>query len=153
MKIIPAVKGHSLHLTGCVVAIGNCDGVHLAHQALLNQARKLARRLKTPAVLYTFWPHPAKVLAPHLAPALISTARQKLETLKKINLIDAVLVETFNSAFARMTPEQFFYKVILRRLKARALVVGYDFTFGADRAGNAHVIRKPDLNSADTLTY
>lgn len=111
----------------------------MAHQALLQRACEVARRLKKLAVLYTFWPHPAKILSPQLAPPLITTAPQKLIVLKKTG-IDAVVVEKFHSTFAKMTPEEFFDKVLLKNLKARALVVGYDFTFGAHRAGNAQLL-------------
>lgn len=139
MKILRSSEAARGRFRGCAVAIGNCDGVHLAHRTLLDRTREIARRIRGPALLYTFWPHPAKVLAPHLAPPLILTSGQKLEVLRSTRL-DAVIVERFDRRFSQMSPEAFFAKVILKRLAARALVVGYDFTFGAGRTGNAQLL-------------
>ena len=123
---------HSLsaapELAGCALCLGNFDGVHLGHQALFETARSLA----TPAVL-SFHPHPGKVLQPSLAPKLITTHERKLELLAEHG-IAAAFILPFTLEFARTAPAA-FESSVLDALKARHLVVGSDFTYGAARRG------------------
>jgi len=120
---------------GSAITLGNFDGLHEGHRALLKKLILEAKKRKIPSVLYTFHPHPVKVLSPQSAPSLINTLDQKIEMLRNLNL-DAVVFEKFSKPFARNSAEDFFHKIILGTLKAKALMVGYDFTFGANREGN-----------------
>ena len=124
----------------CALTIGNFDGVHRGHQALLTRVREAANRLGVESAVMTFEPHPREFFA-HLAgdlskaPARIANLRDKLQSLEK-NGIDRVIVEHFNAHFASMSPQDFIEKVLVQGLHARWLMVGEDFCFGAKRAGN-----------------
>jgi riboflavin kinase/FMN adenylyltransferase len=119
-----------------VVALGNFDGVHLGHQAILRSALERARDLDGSAFALTFDPLPAKVLAPDRAPRLILTGADKAELLAKSG-IDGVIVLSFTLALSRLTPREFAQKYLHERIRARAVVVGHNVSFGHQRAGNA----------------
>ncbi|HWN68038.1 MAG TPA: bifunctional riboflavin kinase/FAD synthetase, partial [Haliangium sp.] len=122
------------------VAIGNFDGVHLGHRRLLDTAVHAARSLHGDAVVFTFEPHPAAVLAPHKAPPLLTSAARKLELLAQAG-IDACVLEPFTRELADMSPEAFLQSILVDILGARHIVVGYDFTYGRDRAGTTESLR------------
>jgi riboflavin kinase / FMN adenylyltransferase len=128
-------------LAAPAVALGNFDGVHEGHARLLSAARAAADRLGGDAVVYTFEPHPARVLAPELAPPLITTTDRKLELLSGAG-IDVCVLEPFDRALAEITPEDFARQVLLEVLGARQVVVGYDFTYGHQRRGNVATLRE-----------
>jgi riboflavin kinase/FMN adenylyltransferase len=122
------------------VAIGNFDGVHLGHQRLMQTALAEARALGGEAVVLTFDPHPAKVLAPQLAPPLLTTRARKLE-LVAAQGIDACLLEPFTRELAATTPDAFVERLLVGGLGARHVVVGYDFTYGQKRSGTVETLR------------
>ena len=121
-------------LRGPAVAIGNFDGVHRGHAALLARARGFADAHGGEAVALTFDPHPTQVLAPHVAPRLITTLARKLELLAQHGL-DATVVEPFTAALAALSAPAFVEQVLVRALGARHVIVGHDFTYGKGRAG------------------
>jgi riboflavin kinase/FMN adenylyltransferase len=123
-----AIRGGSL-------TIGNFDGVHLGHHALLAAAREEARVLSGPAAALTFEPHPAKVLSPDMAPRLMTTLPRKLELLAEAGL-DATLIQTFDRSFAALSARDFVEGILLRDLGVRSVVVGEDFSFGRGRSGS-----------------
>jgi len=119
-----------------VCAIGNFDGVHVGHQKLIALARaRAAARGATTAIL-TFDPHPAKVLAPRLAPPLICTPARKRELLAALG-VDLLWLERFDEHTAAQSAESFVTATLVGSLRAREVVVGYDFTYGQGRTGNA----------------
>ncbi len=118
------------------VAIGNFDGVHLGHQALLATASRLAHAAGGETVVLTFDPHPARFLAPALAPPMLVTLERRMELLAEAGA-DAVVVEPFTAEFAALPADRFIAEVLRGDLDARHVVVGWDFTFGAGRQGNA----------------
>jgi riboflavin kinase/FMN adenylyltransferase len=120
---------------GPAVAIGNFDGVHRGHQRLFERTRELARAVGGESVVLTFDPHPAKLFAPALAPPLISPLDRKLELIADAG-IDACVVATFDHTLAALSPEEFVDQILVGELSARAVCVGYDFTFGKGRAGD-----------------
>jgi riboflavin kinase / FMN adenylyltransferase len=122
------------------VAIGNFDGVHLGHQALLERARARAAALGGESAALTFEPHPAVVLAPHLAPRLITTTERKLELIAAAG-IEVCVVEPFDRGLAGLAPEGFARSVLADAIGARSVVVGFDFTFGHRRAGTTALLR------------
>nr|HEX4315223.1 bifunctional riboflavin kinase/FAD synthetase [Kofleriaceae bacterium] len=131
------VRGHEhANWPGAAVAIGNFDGVHLGHRALLARARALGPR----AVALTFDPHPGAILSPTGAPPAITPLPRKLELLADAGA-DAALVEPFTRELAALDPEAFVDRVVLGAARARAIVVGYDFRYGAQRAGDVHTLR------------
>ena len=124
----------------CALAIGNFDGVHRGHQALLAQLRAAADRLGVDAAVMTFEPHPREFFAMKSgditrAPARIANLRDKLQSLANAG-VDRVIVEHFNAQFAALSPEDFVEHVLVEGLHARWLLVGEDFCYGARRAGN-----------------
>jgi len=135
-------RGHSRPLPAPVVlAIGNFDGVHLGHAALLDRLRQEAeRRALVPTVL-TFEPHPREFFAPESAPARLSTLREKLELLGDAG-VRQTMICPFNAAFAALTAEDFVQQVLLRSLGVRHVIVGEDFRFGRGRAGDTVMLRE-----------
>lgn len=122
-----------------VVALGNFDGVHLGHRAILKAAVERARAAAGTALALTFEPQPAKLLSPERAPRLIVAPEDKLEMLAAAGL-DAVIVLDFTLALSRLTPREFARDYLVGRIGAREVVVGHSVSFGHRRAGNAAVI-------------
>jgi riboflavin kinase/FMN adenylyltransferase len=122
-----------------VVAIGNFDGVHLGHRRIFEHARERAAALSGQACVLTFEPHPAKVLAPDLAPPLITLLPRKLALIAESG-IDLTIVEPFDAVFAARPPESFVDEVLVLALGVREVVVGADFTYGRGRAGTVETL-------------
>jgi riboflavin kinase/FMN adenylyltransferase len=118
------------------VAVGNFDGVHRGHQALVSAAVARARAAGGPAVVLTFDPHPARVLRPAHAPAALTTLAQKEELLAGLG-VDRLAVLRFDAELARLSPEEFARAVLRDTLGARDVVVGESFRFGHRREGDA----------------
>jgi riboflavin kinase/FMN adenylyltransferase len=130
-------------LPHAVLTIGNFDGVHLGHQKIVRLAIDKARARKGTAVAYTFRPHPQIALRPEseASTPLLSTYDEKIELLGGLG-VDVIVEEPFSREFSTTTPEQFFTDVILRRLSAEEIVVGYDFKFGKERSGHLDELGK-----------
>jgi riboflavin kinase / FMN adenylyltransferase len=125
---------------GCALTIGNFDGVHRGHQAMLALLTSEARHRGLPSCVLTFEPHPRDYFArlagrPETAPARIGTLRDKLAELERCG-IDQVVIARFDARFASQSPQAFITDVLQRGLAARYVLVGDDFCFGAKRAGN-----------------
>lgn len=135
------VRGHrhAPAWPGASIAIGNFDGVHLGHRALITRATELAQG-GVLAVALTFDPHPSAVIGSRGAPPMLSSLDRRLELLEAAGL-DAVVVEPFTLELAALAPEAFVHDVLLSALHARAIVVGYDFTYGKNRAGTTETLR------------
>ncbi|MBJ7309118.1 bifunctional riboflavin kinase/FAD synthetase [Rugamonas sp. CCM 8940] len=128
----------------CALTIGNFDGVHLGHQALLGRVRGAAAALGLEAAVMTFEPHPREFFAQRAgdlskAPPRIANLRDKLQSLSD-NGIDRVIVEHFSAHFAALTPQQFTEQVLVDGLHVKWLMVGDDFCYGAKRAGNVAML-------------
>ncbi len=124
----------------CALTIGNFDGVHRGHQAMLALLRNEAAHRGLPSCVLTFEPHPRDYFAavhhkPELAPARIATLRDKLSELERCG-VDQVVVMPFNEAFAALSPQAFIDEVLVQGVRARYVLVGDDFCFGAKRAGD-----------------
>lgn len=134
MKIIRGVtKGRFEH--GCVLTIGNFDGVHRGHQALLQRLARLSKERQLPSVLLTFEPHPIELLAPDLAPFRLTRFGEKMSVLLT-QPIDYVVCMPFNPDVAAMSAQQFIDEVLCRDLNVQHLLVGDDFHFGHRGAGD-----------------
>lgn len=120
---------------GCVATIGNYDGIHLGHQAVLGQLADEAARLDLPAVVITFEPQPMEYFVPDKVPARLTRFREKIEALRRL-AVDRVLCLAFNRQLAEMPAEAFMQRILIDGLGVRYLVVGDDFRFGKDRAGD-----------------
>ena len=134
MQVFSSIEAASAGgLRGAAVCLGNFDGVHRGHVALFEAARA-----RGPAVALTFEPHPGRVLQPELAPRLITTRERKLELLEEQGLV-AAICQPFSLEYARTTAAE-FEASLLDRLGASTLVVGFDFSYGAKRAGTRETL-------------
>lgn len=122
------------HLRGGVLTMGNFDGVHRGHAAIVAAVVARSRAHQVPAVVYTFSPHPAQVLAPDLDFSLLQTLPQRLECLAQLG-VTATVVEPFDIHFAATSARDFFDQILYRCFAPRQMIVGYDLTFGKHRAG------------------
>jgi len=122
-----------------VVALGNFDGVHLGHRAILKTAIDRARVANGTSFALTFTPLPAKVLTPERAPCLLLTPEDKLELLR-LSGLNGVLVVKFTRELSLLSPRDFVREFLLDKIGARAVVVGHSVSFGYKRAGNASVM-------------
>jgi riboflavin kinase/FMN adenylyltransferase len=125
---------------GAVVAAGNFDGVHLGHQAVLGEAKALAKSLGAPFAVLTFEPHPRAVFQPGLPPFRLTPFRAKSLVLETLG-VDLLFTLHFDLAFAQKTAEEFVAEVLVAGLGAKAVVVGYDFVFGNKRRGNSELLK------------
>ena len=130
--------GDALH--GAIVTIGNFDGLHRGHRMLIQRARDLATQRHTKAAVLTFAPHPARLLAPAMAPAMICTPRQR-QVLFEQSGADLLVEQPFDIAFASVTADA-FTQLLLDRASVGGVVVGHDFTYGRARAGNVETLAK-----------
>lgn len=128
-------------VSASVVSIGNFDGVHKGHQAVLRAGRRAADEAGLRFVVVTFDPHPLAVLAPEKAPAQLTTMDERCHLLATFG-VDAVLVLPFTQDVASWSPEDFVDKVIVSALLAKHVVVGEDFRFGARGAGTVETLKQ-----------
>ncbi|MEY2467565.1 MAG: riboflavin kinase / adenylyltransferase [Actinomycetota bacterium] len=126
---------------GAVVTIGAYDGVHLGHRAVIDEVRHLANTRGALSAMVTFDRHPAEVVRPDSAPCRLTSLEQRLELLDETG-IDLVLVITFDEERSRENAEDFVTEVLVEALRARAIVVGHDFHFGANRGGNVEMLQR-----------
>jgi riboflavin kinase/FMN adenylyltransferase len=124
-----------------IVAIGNFDGVHLGHQAVLADASRDAEARGLVASALTFTPHPAEALG-RTAPPLLTTLARKIELFRRVAPTVEPVVERFDRAFAAQTPAEFAERVLAQKLHARVVVVGHNFRFGHARAGDFALLSK-----------
>ena len=122
-----------------VVVIGNFDGVHRGHQAVIGRAAGIARRAGTPLIAMTFEPHPRRFFRPDAPPFRLTPFRVKAHQIGALG-VDALLILRFDRTFSQKTAEDFLEDVLLGDLDARHVVVGYDFTFGRGRTGNTEML-------------
>lgn len=131
----------SLPPAGHAVIIGNFDGVHKGHQAMIARAIAAGRELGVPSCALTFEPHPREVFAPEQAPTRLTSLREKMELLDGYGLARAH-IERFTREFAALSPQTFVELVLVKTLGARWVLVGGDFRFGARRAGDVAMLRE-----------
>lgn len=119
----------------CVLAIGNFDGVHLGHRALLERLVATARQHGLPPAVMTFEPHPRELFAPDQAPARLTSLREKLALLEGCGIEEVFLLH-FSRKLADLSAEAFIERVLVQGLAVRHLIIGDDFRFGKGRAGD-----------------
>jgi len=132
---------HAVSRSGSTLAIGNFDGIHLGHQAILLAAVARAREIKAVATALTFDPLPQKVLRPDSAPLRVSTTEQRLRCFAELG-IDAAVVLPFTHDLAKLAPQEFVDQILVGDLQVRAVFVGENFRFGHKQAGNARLLQQ-----------
>ena len=126
---------------GTVVTVGAFDGIHLGHRALIDKTARRAAALGLSSVVLTFATHPAAVLRPERAPALLSTPDERAEAIAALG-VDRLVLLPFNRAVADLTARQFVQSVLVGHLGIRHLVIGHDHALGRDRVGDAGELRR-----------
>lgn len=136
MQVVRALNDIPPAARGAAVAIGNFDGVHIGHQAVIDIARNAAKRNGAPLGVMTFEPHPRAYFAPETPPFRLMNAEARAHRLEKLG-VELLFELPFDAAMAELTPEAFAREVIAEGLGLTHVVVGADFCFGKDRAGDA----------------
>jgi riboflavin kinase / FMN adenylyltransferase len=140
MRVVRHLVRQPRPLVPSVLTLGNFDGVHLGHQAIIQRAVERAHALGVATVVLTFEPHPIAVLAPDRAPPIIQPLHDRLATLRALG-VDAVVLQRFTRTFAALDPEAFVRDFLVRHVTLRHVVVGYNVNFGRDRAGSGETLR------------
>ncbi|MCH8538946.1 MAG: bifunctional riboflavin kinase/FAD synthetase [Alkalimonas sp.] len=126
---------------GCVLTIGNFDGVHLGHQAVLAKLQAVAQQRQLPSCVMVFEPQPLELFAPERAPARLSRLREKYHGLARFG-VERLLCVNFNQRFADLDPAYFVEQLLVQQLGVRHLIVGDDFCFGKNRTGNYGLLQQ-----------
>lgn len=126
---------------GTAVALGNFDGVHLGHRQIFRTLIQRAQELEVKSLVYTFDPHPLKVLAPERAPLLLNTMEEKERLIASLQ-VDILALIPFTPQVACYPAENFVHEVLVDKLKMKALVIGYDFAFGYQRRGTGKFLEE-----------
>ena len=140
MRVIRHLARQRDKLARVVLTLGNFDGVHLGHQAILRAAVARARELGGQAVVLTFEPHPMAVLVPQKAPLIIQPLHDRLAAIRALG-VDAIVLQRFTHRFAALEPEAFVRDYLCRHLDLLHVVVGYNVNFGRNRAGSGETLR------------
>ncbi len=141
VKLIRSLPELPDTLRGGAVAIGNFDGVHLGHASIASRLVSAAQRVGGPAVVFTFDPHPVRILRPEAAPPPLTWTDRKAELLGRLG-IDAMIAYPTDTALLELSAEMFFQQIIVERLAAREMVEGPNFYFGHNRTGTIDVLRR-----------
>lgn len=141
MRLIKGIPHSSTFAKGCVLTIGNFDGVHLGHQTVINNLAQQGRNLGLPTVVMTFEPQPLEFFLGDKAPARITRLREKVYSISHLP-VDDLMVVRFNSQFAGIEPERFVNEILVNRFQVKYLVVGDDFRFGKNRQGDFALLKK-----------
>ncbi|SDB20307.1 FMN adenylyltransferase [Pseudidiomarina indica] len=156
MQLIRGIHNIRPEHRGCVLTIGNFDGVHLGHQAVLAQVRAQAQARGLPAMVMTFEPQPQELFQPDRAPARLTNLREKHDALAQQG-IERHLVVHFNQRFANQPARDFIEQVLVAQLGVKFLVVGDDFRFGKGREGDFTMLqqagRELGFEVVDTQSY
>jgi riboflavin kinase/FMN adenylyltransferase len=123
------------------VAIGNFDGVHRGHARIVERVIAKAREVGGPAVVFTFDPHPVRLLRPAAAPPPLTWTDRKAELLAELG-VDTTIAYPTDEALLQLTPAEFFQRIVRDSLQARAMVEGTNFYFGHNRSGNVDVLQQ-----------
>jgi len=140
MQLIENLEDIKSAFNNAVITIGNFDGVHIGHQALFHEVIERADAIGGTSIAMTFEPHPIRVLKQNGDPPLITLYDQKVELINKSG-IDVLLMVPFNKEFAAITAKEYILDILLKRIGARVIVVGEDYTFGKNREGNLNLLR------------
>ena len=148
MKLIRKLTEFTDSMRGGALTIGNFDGVHRGHAVIIDRLKKFAAELNGPAVVFTFDPHPVRLLRPEQTPPPLTWTNRKADLLSELG-VDVVVAYPTNRELLELTYQQFFQAIVLDELNARAMVEGPNFFFGKGREGNTEKLR--ELCSANAV--
>jgi len=156
MQLVRGLHNIQLEDHGCVLTIGNFDGVHLGHQQVITALVSKAKTLNCVAAVLVFEPQPQEFFSPETAPARLCRLRDKYKLLSKLG-VQRLICVNFNAKFANQTPEYFIENLLVKKLGIKHLIVGDDFHFGKNRKGNFSMLCKAGeeygFNVSDTKSY
>ena len=135
MEIVKGINNLNSDWDGAVLSIGNFDGVHLAHKNICAKLQEKSQSEKLKSVILTFEPHPLSIVAPDRCPSLMTTLSEKIIRLENEG-VDLMVVEPFTESLSDFSPEEFVMTYIVNGIKAKHVLVGYNFHFGKNRKGN-----------------
>lgn len=135
MKVYRGLHGLEGKFKSPAVTLGNFDGVHIGHGEIFRRLKKRSGEIGGEALIFTFDPHPAKVLRPELSPSIITPLPEKLSLIEEHGL-DGIILADFNKEFAEQHPASFVKDILHEKLGAKLIIIGHDFTFGKGKAGN-----------------
>lgn len=141
MQIYYDLEAPSESFQESIVTVGVFDGLHIGHQAVLQQVLSQAETFNLASFVLTFDPPPLAFLAPERCPPALTTLAKKIEILEQLG-VDAVVFARFDAYLQQMSPNTFVQQVLLQRLQARQVIVGYDWQFGKGRSGNAEALKE-----------
>ncbi|PKF61226.1 bifunctional riboflavin kinase/FAD synthetase [Psychromonas sp. psych-6C06] len=141
MELVRGIHNLNSQHQGCVLSIGNFDGIHCGHNAVLSRLLREAKRLNVPATVMTFEPQPEELFLGDNAPARLSRLRDKFVQLEKLKL-DRLLCVSFTRQFANISAEAFIEELLINKLNIKFLVVGDDFHFGYQRRGDFQLLQQ-----------
>jgi riboflavin kinase/FMN adenylyltransferase len=141
MKVIDKLEKTRKKLPYPVLTLGNFDGVHLGHQALFKKLISRARKMNGTSVVYTFVPHPLRVIAPERAPRLLTTYKDKIALIEKSG-IDVIICANFTKKFAKITAESFVRDVLHNVIGVKEIIIGANYKFGKGRKGTPELLEE-----------
>ena len=152
MRIVRTLRQPPEAVRGAAVALGNFDGIHRGHQAVICAAREVARKLGAPPAVLTFEPHPRRLFRPGDPPFRLTPLRAKARILRELG-VEAMFVARFDRAFSRTPAEEFVRNLLARGLRACHVIAGHDFVFGHDRGGDTALLQHlaPELGLGVTI--
>ena len=135
MKVYRGLHGLEGKFKSPAVTLGNFDGVHIGHGEIFRRLKKRSGEIGGEALIFTFDPHPAKVLRPELSPSIITPLPEKLSLIEEHGL-DGIILADFNKEFAEQHPASFVKDILHEKIGAKLVIIGHDFTFGKGKEGN-----------------
>ena len=141
MEIFRHIEDKAVTLSGSVVTMGNFDGIHLGHRALIRNTVAEAKSTGVSSVVLTFEPHPLKILAPARAPRLLLAHKDKMQMLQEFG-VDIVIIQHFDHAFASIEAADFMRSFLVQRLRLKKIWVGRDLRFGRERKGHVDALTR-----------
>ena len=156
MQLIRGIHNIQPEHNGCVLTIGNFDGVHLGHKEVINALIKQAKELNSIAAVMVFEPQPRELFSPETAPARLCRLRDKYTLLASLG-VERLICVNFNLKFATQSAESFIEDLLVKKLGIKSLIVGDDFRFGKNRKGNYNMLleagKVSGFNVSDTASY
>ncbi|MEE8575475.1 MAG: bifunctional riboflavin kinase/FAD synthetase [Thermodesulfobacteriota bacterium] len=142
MKIIK--DGQKRIVKDAVLTLGNFDGLHLGHRLILKKLTKRAAELGAPSIVYTFEPHPLKIVSPLISPQLITTLKDKIKLIEETG-VDFIHLAKFTKEFAAKHPRDFVQDILVNKMNVREVLVGHDYKFGKGKCGTIDYLKKLGL--------
>jgi riboflavin kinase/FMN adenylyltransferase len=140
MEIIKGIENLKGSFRNPVVTLGNFDGVHLGHQRIFEKVKQEAIKMGGESVVVTFEPHPMKILFPEQCPPLLTPFKKKMMLIEQTG-VDQVLIIQFTTAFAELSPLEFVKSILMEKIGAKEVFVGYNYRFGKGKSGDSDSLK------------